>query len=463
MNKTTIALMFICFSFFWGACSDDDEAHPPVTVNFTNQTAGISRTSPSAEIEITFSRPAAANGTLTLAVEAGDLNYGSENDYYTDPAAENGVIALPYEAGDEGLAFKIFSGAALNIQEDKSVTVSLQDVSNQLLNGTQASIDIAFSENFIARGGTIELDAGGAEFPQQAYIDLSRLQQTAVDKYSWDLGFYTEAGAFAVVLNSAAHTMARSIDKTDLATVTAEDTVSFGFEMQIPPPNYDPSVGAGAWIDSPDGNLEKTAFGAISATDSENKVFIVKRDGDQNWKKVRVLQNGDSYIIEYADINAASFESVEIAKDQAYNFIFFDLDNGIVPVEPAKDAWDLMYGTYTELLNLGGPGMNIPYGYKDYIVINRHDTKVAMVMIEAIAYEAFSTTDIETLEFSTAVNAMGAEWRSGGGPSSGPALYDDRYFVIQDAEGSYFKLKFTRLTATNGERGYPEFLFQKVE
>lgn len=461
MRITTLLLLFT--SIFWASCSEDDDVSLPVTVNFTNQESGITRDSPSAELSLTFSRAAPGGGTVVLKIAAADLTYGQEADFYSDPEAENYLVSLPYEAGDEELKLTIYAGSSLNIQQDKSITVSVEELDSHMTVGNHDKAAVIFSENFVATGGTIELNAGGENFKHQAYFDFSKLKQTVVDKYSWDLGFYNKSGEYRVVLNSGAYTMARPIGKSDLTLVTAADTLNFNYEMRIPPANFDPGIGAIAWVDTPDGNLETTAFGTIHEDNADNKVYIIKRDGDRNWKKVRVIKNSEKYVLEYADVNAISFETLEIPKDDTYNFSFVDLDKAIVLVEPAKESWDIMYGTFTESLNLGGPGMDIPYGYKDFIISNRNDTKVAMVLNADIPYEDFALGDIEALEFDAAIDALGQNWRSGGGPSSGPALYDDRYFVIEDAESNSYKLKFTRLTSTSGERGYPEFIFEKVD
>lgn len=460
-NKLINLFKVICLSVFWIGCSDDDSVQQ-VTVNFTNREAGISSSAPSADVGITFSRAAPGSGEIQLAITSDDLTYGSEADFFTNPEAVNNIIILPYAAGEESVSFTITAGPALNIQANQTITIALQDSNSDLIVGENVSLTVTFSENYVAPSGTIELDAGGETFVKQAFVDLSKLKQTTVNKHTWDLGFSTGAGAHYVALNSSAYTMARVIDKSDLNAVTAQDTLDFGYEMQIPPPNYDPSVGAIEWADTPDGNLETTAIGAINASNAENKVFIIKRDGDRNWKKIRVLQNGDNYTLQYADIAATSFETAEITKDENYNFIFFDLDDGAVNVEPTKDSWDIMYSTYTESLNLGGPGMDIPYGFKDYITINRYNTKIGMVMNDEKAYADFSSEDIASVDFNTAIDALGENWRDGGGPGSAPSLYEDRYFVLEDSEGSVFKIKFTRLTSTEGERGYPEFTFEIV-
>jgi hypothetical protein len=44
----------------------------------------------------------------------------------------------------------------------------------------------------------------------------------------------------------------------------------------------------------------------------------------------------------------------------------------------------------------------------------------------------------------------------------GLEVYGDRFYIIKDAEGYYFKLRFTRMTSTAGERGRPQFEYKPL-
>jgi len=452
-NKFTQMLMLLCLSILWVACGDDDEPQP-ITVNFTNLETGISSSSNSAEVSITFSRAASSDGEIVLSI-SGDLTYGEGADFFTTPTAVDNAITLTYESGDESVSFTVTAGEGLNIEEDKTITVSLDDTGSNFVVGDNASVDVVFSENFIAPSGAVSLDAGGENFTKQAFVDLSKLTQTTVDKYSWDLGFYNESGEFYVQLNAAGKVMARMLDKNDLDQVSASDTTGFGATMTVP--NYTNPDAAG-WVDTSDGNLTTSAFGEISATDADNKVFIVKRDGeDRNWKKVRVLRNGESYTVQYADIDASSFSSTDISKDDAFNFTSFDLDNGEVDVAPEKESWDIMYSSYTSLYPAGPDFLVV--SYNDFITINRHNTSIAMVLEEDVTYENFSPSHLDEVEFSNDIDAQASSWRD---PFAG-IIYDDRFYLLNDSEGNFYKLKFTDLTSTDGERGYAQFKFEIVQ
>ncbi|MBK6264431.1 HmuY family protein [Marivirga sp. S37H4] len=460
MNIKNTFFMLCCsfLSLFLFSC-DDDEQVQALSVSFSASEIGFSGEESEKSIEIIFSRATDQSGILNLSIEAGNLTYGEQNDFYTMPAAENNTLQIPFESGVNQLSFHVHKGAGLNIEEDQSISFKLQSTSDDFFQiGVNNELTAQFSENFLSASGRLELNSGGADFPLQSFADLSKHSVRSVDKYSWDLGFTTD-NTFRVILNSSAQVMARAIDKVDLTNVTAEDTVDFANEMQI---GFMATNAAVAWIDSPNGDLSATAIAEISANDSENKVYIIKRLGDhRDWKKVKINRNGDGYSIQYADIDATEFSTTEIQKDAAYNFKFFDLDQGETEFEPAKDTWDIMYGTYTEIVSFGQPA--IPYSYNDYIIINRNQTSVSLVMVEDFSFEEFSIEHTTEVSFESEINALGANWRQGGGPGSAPQLFDDRFFVIKDADENFYKIRFTRLYSEDGERGYPEFEYQLLD
>lgn len=453
MSKYIQLFKMILVILFMG-CADDDSKPVPF-VNFTNTELGVEG---SAEVDIVFSRASESDGVLTISITSSSLQYGETLDYYTEPEATNGEIILDYDAGDNTASFTILASATLNIQQDEMVIATLSDANNSnVIIGDNANATLIFSENFIASGGTLELDGGGREFPNQAFIDLSKLRQTTANKYSWDLGFYTASGSHHVILNNSAYVMARPLDKTDLNAVSSSDTTGFASLMYIS--NYrDPQ--AANWIDHQNGDLTDTAFGTISENDSENKVFIIKRDGEgRNWKKVRVLKDDDNYILLHANIDAPSYEMVTIIKNDAYHFNFFDLDNGEVNVEPEKDSWDFMYSSYANRYN--NNGVTLAVGFNDFITINREGS-AAMINTSQHAYEDFDVENLDEITFEEDnISIIGDSWRSL--VNFNLVLNEDRFYVVKDGNELVYKVQFTRLTSKDGERGYPEIKMERIK
>jgi hypothetical protein len=255
--------------------------------------------------------------------------------------------------------------------------------------------------------------------------------------------------------------MVRQINKNDLTQVTAADTV--GFSVDVAYSAFGPTPSQMAYIDYPDGDLNKTAIGLISATATDNKVFIVNRGNgvgtpapERGWKKIRVLRNGSGgYTLQYADIAATTFSSLDIPKNDKYFFKYVSFDNGIVPVTPAKNKWDIAWTYFGYVTNFGG---EVPYLYQDFVIQNRN-VAVAKVMTATKSYDSFNEADIAAQTFSSTQTTIGSDWRATF-PSA--AVKSDRYYIIKDGDGNYYKLKFTGLT-NGGERGYPSIQYALVK
>ncbi|MFT6871199.1 MAG: hypothetical protein ACJAVN_000196 [Roseivirga sp.] len=324
-----------------------------------------------------------------------------------------------------------------------------------------------------AIGAIIDPEVGGSNQPNQVFIDLSGDSQTSVPRNAWDLGFYTGTD-FRVVLNNSASTLARSIDKDDLNAVTAEDTIGFGAQLNIdaifgalfgPPTTWLSS--AASWSDDPSGDLSKTAIAEVSATAKDNRVYIVNRGKNpdssaRGWMKIRVLRSSNGYTLQYAEINATSFQELSITKNNAYDFIPVSFDNGMISSFPEKNEWDLVFTVFTDLLQVDA-NISIPYAIRDYVLINANSVEVAAVEITSeVTYEDFAIGSIGSLDFSSEVAAIGSGWRNVAQPNSNleTGVKEDVFYIIKDTAGNYYKLGFTRLVdAQTGERGNPQFQY----
>ncbi len=326
--------------------------------------------------------------------------------------------------------------------------------------------------------GTLVVDAavGGATQPNQVYIDLSDESATVVPRQSWDLGFSNESG-FYVRLNPSVGMLAMALDKNDMNQVSAADTTGLSSQLDInaifgalfgPPPPW--LFQASSWIDAPDGNLANTAMGAIAANDADNPVFIINRGNQpsgapRGWMKIRVLQNGNGYELQYATIDATDFNSLNITKNELNNFEFVNLDQGTVSVEPAKAEWDFAFSTFTNLLPIDQTTA-IPYNFQDFVVINSSGFEVAQVMVaDGPSFEAFAFADASGLTFSSSQNAIGSSWRTVAQPGSEAetGVNTDRYYVMRDAAGFLYKLQFTgMLNPLTGERGHPQISYSYI-
>lgn len=438
------------------ACRKRDAGFPDNYVVFESSAQGITAAETGITIKAKTQQGVSADIPVVINVSELGVVYGT--DYTTVPAAVGGKILLTVPSGNNEASFTITKVPGVLFDGDEKLVFDIYSSGSPLLIGVTKQLTLSFAE-LVSSSSSLTINGGGVLFPNKAFIDLSANRGTAVNRSSWDLGFYTGSDDFRVILNSSSAMMAKQISKNDLATVTAADTVGFGAEVAFS--QFAPTTISLPYIDYPNGDLTRTAIAAISANATDNKVYIVNRGfapGNpapaRGWKKIRIIRNASGgYTLQHADIAATTFTSVEIAKDEAYFFKYISFESGAVNVEPQKKKWDFAWTYFSNITNFGAG--EVPYLFQDVILLNRN-VQVAKVMTATKAFADFGEADIAAQTFLTTQNAIAADWRSGGGPTSSPAVRTDRYYIIKDGDNNYYKVRFTALTQ-NGERGYPAF------
>lgn len=317
--------------------------------------------------------------------------------------------------------------------------------------------------NGIANG-----EAGSAA-GNSVYIDLSGERQTPVLRAGWDLGFYSGTD-FRVIINNYAVAGATVLAKNNLNDVTALDTIG----LSLTTSQFNPLPEQLAFFDDINGDLTKTVIPAVSTVDAENKVIILNRGtgggiAARPWVKLRVLRNSNGgYSMQYAGIQQTNFITVQIGKDAAYNFNFFNFEQGVVNAEPEKTKWDLVWSYGLFQANFGAG--NSPYNFSDMIATNYLAGVTVAPKIYAnaatadAAYAGFNqdsvTNNIQL--FSTSRWSIGSGWRSTQ-PATGAR--QDRFYIIKDPAGNYYKFKCVSMGigSDGGTRGRPVFKYELIK
>lgn len=325
-------------------------------------------------------------------------------------------------------------------------------------------------------GATLKESVGGPNQPNQLYLDLSAAESKSVNRATWDLGFSSNS-EFRVILNGSLKMAAKKLATSDITLPQVIDAnVSVGGGE---------TLSSNGFVDNPTGILAGagagigTSIAEISATDADNKVYLVNLglaistkvpaigsvsvDGDaRGWKKVRILRSGNGYKIQYADLNSATFTEKTISKDSDFNFSFFSLTTGnTVSVEPAKAKWDLNFTTFTNYIpsqDADKKPIEVTYGFSDFVSSNvKGGTQVYQVLVATGgSYADFTKAKVVEANFTVSATdqrVIGSNWRNGGGPTSLPSIRTDRFYVVKDVAGNYYKIKFLSMTNDAGERG----------
>lgn len=328
-------------------------------------------------------------------------------------------------------------------------------------------------------GATVSPNVGGPNMPNQVFFDLSTNIATEVNRTSWDLGFSSMQDR--VIINGSILMMAARLSTNDMTAVNSTNPEVQQLQPQAEVGNFNPANME--FIDAPDGNISGTAIDAVSSVDSNNNVYLINlgyevgvdqpNSGSSNykgdargWKKIRILKDGENYLLQYANLDDTTFQTTTINKNPSFHYTFFSFNTeSVVSVEPQKEEWDLCYTVFTNEAVFGGQSYGA-YAYADFITNNIKSSARAYMIDEAeegITYEDFSLLDVVDSNFENDQRSIGSTWRNGGGPSASPSLIEDVFYVIHDANGNYYKLQFLALTSPSNERGYPQFAYKLLE
>lgn len=459
---SSVLLAALPVIMLFASCRKKDAPLPDNLAQYESSEQGIAPASASITVKVKLSRATDRDIPVTISLTPNGVAYTTQ--YTTAPATISNAISLTILSGASEGSFTLTKTAGAVFRGDESIAFKIESTGAPVIIGTTNIFTLKFAE-IISAGSAVVGDGGGATFGNKVFFDLSANSQTGVQRTKWDLGLYGGADDWRVILNSSCGMMAKQISKNDLNAVTAADTVGFGTDVIFN--QTAPTTTALPYIDYPDGDLSKTAVASVSATATDNKVYIINRGNgigspapNRGWKKVRIIRNAaGGYTIQHADIAATTFTSVDIAKDDAYFFKYVSFDNGAVAVDPQKKKWDFAWTYFSNVTNFGGG--EVPYLFQDIVIQNRN-VGTAKVLTATKAYADFGEADLAGITFLTTQNAIGADWRSGGGPTSAPAVRTDRYYIIKDGDNNIYKLRFTAMTQ-NGERGYPAIEYALVK
>lgn len=347
-------------------------------------------------------------------------------------------------------------------------------ISQSCINDNEDPIAVAPSD-----GARVDPNVGGATQPNQVWFDFGTDTEIVTKRTDWDIALYS-GSEFKVVLNSSIMMAAGKIpNATNIDAVTEASVATLKNQVQVA--DFNPANVA--FIDDVKGDFPAgyTAIEEIKANEADNAVYLVNMGKDiytgtvptgavttggdsRGWMKVQIVRTATGYKVKYAELNSSAHQELSISKNTAYNYNFVSLKNNKeLFIQPEKKKWDICFTVFTNTIVGAGS-----YIYADFVTINNvggaaaYEVIVPSTSSGVEAYTNFKSSDVDQSKFiHNDQRIIGANWRNPVG-TNGLEVYGDRFYVIKDAEGFYFKLRFTRLTSTAGERGRPQFEYKPL-
>ncbi|MDP1622289.1 MAG: HmuY family protein [Bacteroidales bacterium] len=279
-------------------------------------------------------------------------------------------------------------------------------------------------------------------------LDSAKIVRSNV-KTSFDLGFECRSTGWHIILNSS-----NFMKVADLGQVT------FGQSFD--------TAGVKLRFDKSDGNPDSTAIGAwfsITGNDtiSNNHVYAISRGLDELGNPLGLYQvifdslKNNTYYFRYAPLKGGSVSAGAVSKDPLVNYQFFSLKTGtVMPVEPPKLAYDLLFTQYTTLLFTD---QGIPYPYLvTGVLINRYQVEVAVDSSDG--FLSISREKAMAMNFTKSLDAVGYDWKYYNFDTGVYTLRPNLYYIIRNGSGYYFKLRFVGFYNKDGLKGYPIIEYQ---
>ncbi|HTG57202.1 MAG TPA: HmuY family protein [Niabella sp.] len=454
--NTRAGLLFLltAFGFIFSNCSKSDPPLAPIQVSFSANELGFDAATNNLTVTIETSRPQSVPLPITINVTATGLATGA--DFTTDPIISSGSLSVTVPANSTSATFKVTKAEGLLLSGSEKITFNIASASDAVV-GTKKSLVVSLSaiisegsSNFVIPGKT-----GVSPYANDVYVDFSNNAAVTADRKSWNIAFTTD-GSFKVVLNPGYQTTAVRLNKTDInAAITTADTAGIELNHDITNP------ATASLVDDWTGNLAKTVLGDIPANEAEAKVFVISFEGNKardKWLKVKVSRNGTTgYKVQYANIAESTIKTITVDKDPNYNLVFLSLETGkVVAAEPRAKNWDIQWGYSTYNSGLGSP-----YWFQDFILLNYIGGAEAAEIVTTTDkweadYTAFTKAGVAALTFLKTRDAIGSKWRT----TTGSGIKKDRFYVVKDPSGNYYKLRFKKMgVGDTGERGKPEIDF----
>ena len=293
----------------------------------------------------------------------------------------------------------------------------------------------------------------GQYYMTQSYFDLKTNQIiSSYNKDIWDLEFSCRDSSLLIKLNSAKFMRASATNDTSFFSV--KDTLNVNWTFDVASGNTD-SIALANWYNLSANDTTFTDF-----------TFVIDRGVNylgvaQGIRKIKILSFSKGvYRIQYSHLDNSDFNIVEVQKNNLYNFTQLTLDKNqkSTQLEPEKENWDLNFTQFTDLLYTS-QGDAYPYLVTGVLI---NPNRVEVALNTTINFDKISLEDVKAMNFRKNLNAIGYDWKSYDFNNGIYTVLTKNTYVIKDTEGFYYKLRFIGFYNNQGEKGFPQFEFQKL-
>ncbi len=281
----------------------------------------------------------------------------------------------------------------------------------------------------------------GEDYHRAVYFDFNTTDTAGNEHTAWDLCFESTDSGFHIWMNGANGSLIANTDTQDFEAVS--DT-----------------LGANWAIDNPNWNIDSTAVGDWRV---DRMVYIIDRGaaklaGDRFKKIIFQSVNATEYEAQYSNLDGSNFIIYNVPKKTGNQFIYFTFDNGgeVLDVEPSAVSWNLLFTRYRTVFYTVQPPL--PYVVTGVLI----NPNIAVAVDSSLTFSEIDYTKALTLTFSQRRDIIGYGWKWYNFSSQAYLMRPYINYIIRDDEGVYWKMHFIDFYNSSGQKGYPQFEYQRL-
>ena len=284
--------------------------------------------------------------------------------------------------------------------------------------------------------------AMGENYHRQVYFDFNTTDTTGSEHAAWDLCFESTDSGWHVWMNGGNEAEIANTDTQNFAAIT--DT-----------------SGAQWNIDNPDWNIDSTAVGDWRI---DRMVYLIDRGpsksaGDRFKKIIFQSVDANQYEIQFSNLDGSGLTIYDVAKKPGNAFVYFTFDNGgqTLDIEPDAVSWQMLFTRYRVVFYTEHPPL--PYIVTGALI----NPNIAVAIDSSMNFADIDYQKALPLTYSSKRDIIGYNWKTVNIANGGTYTVKQYVnYIIRDAEGVYWKLHFIDFYNSTGEKGYPQFEYQRL-
>lgn len=293
----------------------------------------------------------------------------------------------------------------------------------------------------------------GQYYATQEYFDLGTNSVISSNsKDIFDLRFSCADSSIIIRLNSAR--FMRAANTNDTSFYTLKDTTGQDWLYDAASGNAD-DIALKYWykINGNDTNFTHNVYFIDRGIDALGNV--------QGVRKLRITgYHNNKYSLEYANLDNSNYYKIEVEKQPERNYVELNLNSGETQskLEPNKDYWDIVFTQYTDILKTSD-GEDYPYLVTGVLL---NSNNVIAALDTTLDFDQITIADIIDFDFTNRQDFIGYQWKLYDFNAGYYTVLTDNNYIIKDVDGYYYKLRFVGFYNNIGEKGYPQFEFQRL-